>query len=124
MVPSILATRPPSHASTALGVGSLGASWFHRGNRGPAHTVLGGALFYFFTLITNSFHSSAGTPGTGVKRTPLTKVPSPLAPSNLPEPPTTVAGASGKTVVVPSGFAVPSTLIQSVDSLEGVTLKY
>jgi hypothetical protein len=35
----------------------------------------------------------------------------------------TVAGASGKTVVVPSGFAVPDALIQRVESLR-VTLKY
>ena len=80
---------------------------------------------YFFTLITNSFHSSGCAPvAIGVKRTPPTNFPSPLAPSNLPVPPTTMAGASGKTVVVPSGLAVPSTLIQRVESLEGVTLKY
>ncbi len=37
----------------------------------------------------------------------------PLAPSNLPEPPTTVAGASGKTVVVPSGGAWVGSPISS-----------
>jgi hypothetical protein len=80
---------------------------------GPAERVRLVMSTLFFTLITTSLYNSAPTT-TGVKRAPVKVLP-PFAPSNLPLPPSTLSGASGKMVIAPSSLAAPVPFHHSVD---------